>query len=173
MENSALKTVAQRFHLMTMSARSQGLLFSYHHSNPAQPKPSLLNWKLAMVKQILSPGRGSVDLSFSGIALLYVSNDGAGSGAVQVKFVDGMANPTSLQNLPTFPGLNSAYNVVFNLAPDTVMACDGDKSCWRLKPGTDSVWNPASTMLYTQTQANKNYFDFGNEIMFLGSCMTI
>ena len=80
-----------------------------------------------------------------------------------------MATPTSLQSLPTFPGLNSAFNVVFNLGPDSVMACDGDKSCWCLKPGIDPLWKPAASMFYTQNKANKDYFDFGNEIMLLGS----
>ena len=98
-----------------------------------------------------------------------VKNNGAGSGAVQVMFVDGVATPISLQSLPAYPGLNSAFNDVFKLGPDSVMACDGDKSCWSLKPGIDPLWNPAGSMLYTQQKANKDYFDFGNEIMLLAS----
>ena len=84
--------------------------------------------------------------------------------------VDGWTKPAALATLPSYPGFFDtnvdSQTVVFRVGLHTVMMCDRQKNCWKLRPGWDSDWVARSPMLYVTTD-NLCSINFGSEIVLM------
>ena len=91
-------------------------------------------------------------LRYSEPLTIGVTKSESGSQALTVVPNGGWELPPELQNLPAFPGsivLDWAdlHTTPIRLGLYTLMICDVNRACWKLRPGYDTQWKSAAPMV--------------------------
>ena len=102
-----------------------------------------------------------------------MKNYGSGIQNLTVAPAGGRELFPELQNQPDYPGEILEFDqstIPFKVGLYTLMACDINKACWKLRPGYDTQWKSAPSMVHSQQNSNRCYMNFGAEVMLVGSC---